>query len=556
MQTNLNIILPRLMDADEFEALLRDICALEWGDPDAQRFGRKGQKQYGVDVYGKLKELQGTYRGVQCKLRTTNSQISETEMEKEVGDAKQFPHQLDKLIIATDAPRDTSTQILVDNISELEIRNGGFRVIIWFWDDITERLAAYPKLLIKYYKSLFKDLTSLPLFERLVELPLHVVVNAYKTTEKWLRVEESLRFRGVQVLNLKGSSANWQTHISGSDLEDGVIFYFDADANDDYERLLIAYVRDLQNQSQQQRIYCPIFAILPAEFIERVIELAKDFLLDLQHITLIEIEHSPNEIADNIFGIIFPYGYRRRGALSTIELLARTRISQASGVLLDIDWQSKLSTEVFPSTDEWKDYFVPALDSIRSQVLSYAEFPRIQFNSQLPIPAAIALGYYFNLRLAKVGVWARALATSDFKRQFWLSDSSAARINLQPDWIQQEDDHNHSAILELSTYVSIHESVQAYTVSSGLQVKKWARLTLEIDGHPLESIEERSAVAFANHVGQFVRQLNSKGVTDIHLFARIPSALAVLVGQRLYACGRIHLYWFENPSYRYAFVLS
>jgi len=81
-------------------------------------------------------------------------------------------------------------------------------------------------------------------------------------------------------------------------------------------------------------------------------------------------------------------------------------------------------------------------------------------------------------------------------------------------------------------------------------------LTLEIDGHQPENIEESLAVAFANRIGQFARQLNGQGITDIHLFARVPSALAVLIGQRLYACGRIHLYWFDNPSYRFAFVLS
>ena len=555
MQTKLSINLPRLADQDEFEGLLRDICALEWRDPDTQKYGRKGQKQYGVDIYGKPSDLVSVYRGVQCKLRTTDNQISVPEIEKEVGDAKQFPHSLDKLIIATDGPRDTNTQIWIDNISEREAENGGFRVVIWFWDDITERLAAYPKLIIKYYKSLLKDLSSLPLLERLVGLPLHVVVNAYETTKKWLSVEEGLRFRGVQVLNLKSSSDYRQTYNSGNDLEDGVICYIDSDANNDHERLLISYVKDLQNQSQRLGMDCPTFAVLPSAYIARFKELAQIFLLDLQSIKLIEIENSTNDIADQIFSAIFPYGYRRRGALNTIEILARTRASRASAVLLDIDWQSKLSTERFPSPNEWEAHISPALRSIRNQILSQAEFPRIQFNSQLPIPAAIALGFYFNLRMAKVGVWARATAVSDFKRQFWLSDAAAAPIDLQPDWILQENTHNHSAILELSTYVSIHDSVQAYTISTGLRAEKWARLTLETDGHTLESIEESSAVAFANHVGQLVRQMNGQGVTDIHLFARIPSALAVLIGQRLYACGRIHLYWFEDPSYRYAIML-
>jgi hypothetical protein len=341
-----------------------------------------------------------------------------------------------------------------------------------------------------------------------------------------------------------------------NDLEDGVIQYFDLDAKDDHERLLMAFVRDLQIQSQRLPSDCPIFAIMPSAFEKKFRELAKAFLLDMQRVQLFRLEDPPNEIADKVFSAIFPYGYRRRGAINTIEILARTRISHASGVLLDIDWQSKLSTELFPSPDEWQDYMIPALKSIRSLILQNAEFPRIQFNPQLPIPAAIALGYYFNLRTAKVGVWARTMAASDFKQQFWLSDAPEVSISSQTDWIKQENSRNHSAILELSTYVFIHDAVRAFAVESGLKAEKWARLTLKVTDHTLPSIGEGSAIAFANRVGQLVRQLNGQGITDIHLFARVPSALAVLIGQRLYACGRIHLYWFENPSYRYAFMLA
>jgi hypothetical protein len=88
-----------------------------------------------------------------------------------------------------------------------------------------------------------------------------------------------------------------------------------------------------------------------------------------------------------------------------------------------------------------------------------------------------------------------------------------------------------------------------------LQVAKWS-VILENEKHRSSNIEEPVAVAFASQVGQLARQLNSQGITDIHLFARIPSALAILIGQKLVACGRIHLYWFDNPSYRYAFTLS
>ncbi|MEM7349019.1 MAG: SAVED domain-containing protein, partial [Chloroflexota bacterium] len=79
---------------------------------------------------------------------------------------------------------------------------------------------------------------------------------------------------------------------------------------------------------------------------------------------------------------------------------------------------------------------------------------------------------------------------------------------------------------------------------------------LEKDGEPIPNIDEGFAVAYANQVGQIIRTLNAQGFVDVHIFARIPASLAILIGQRLVACGRIHLYWFENPRYRFAFTLS
>ena len=90
---------------------------------------------------------------------------------------------------------------------------------------------------------------------------------------------------------------------------------------------------------------------------------------------------------------------------------------------------------------------------------------------------------------------------------------------------------------------------------SGIRADVWVRLGLSEHGDSMIDIDESHAVAYANQVGQLLRFLNEQGVTDIHLFVRVPSALAVLIGQRLHACGRVHLYWFDNPTYRFAFTL-
>ena len=131
MPTRLDTNFARLTDPDEFESMVRDICAREWGDPNTAKYGRSGQKQTGVDVYGQPEGLDGVYRGAQCKLRTTNAPLTEVQIEKEVTEARHFPHKLDTLILVTDAPRDKDTQILVDTMR---------RHIHWHGDDSPDKM--------------------------------------------------------------------------------------------------------------------------------------------------------------------------------------------------------------------------------------------------------------------------------------------------------------------------------------------------------------------------------------------------------------------------------
>lgn len=554
MRTQLNIHLPRLSDENDFESLLRDICALEWNDPNTAFFGRKGQKQYGVDVYGRPSDRPLSYRGVQCKHRATDRQLSEKEIENEVSDGKLFPHVLDRLVIATDAPRDTNTQIIVDKISEREQKAGGFQVSIWFWDDITERLNAYPQLMVRYYQDLYNHLTTSSLLKRLYEIPVHMFFESAFESQISLEIFKNLQFRGVRLL---GPNILSQREIEfEGNLVDGVICSFTTDEAAINESSLYSFLSKLNNYISRLNADTPIFVLLSPENLNQFSYAAGNLGLNISRLFLLMNNQPAMNIADHIFSVVFSHGYKRRGSPKTFNLLVRTHEAHSNGILLDINLQEKLGTDRFPTNDEWETQIVPALRSVHNQIMTQAETPRIQINSQLPLPAAIALGFYFNLRVATVGVWARTIASSEFKRQFWLSDAHTENFHFQPEWFPVKNGDGHHAILEISSYVSIHQSVQTFVDSQNLNITKWGSISLNVDGKSLENIDERMAIAFANSIGQTARQLNSQGILDIHLFARIPSALAVLVGQRLYACGRIHLYWFDNPSYRYAFHLA
>lgn len=542
-----------LTDADEFESLVRDLCALEWGDPDTQRFGRSGQKQFGVDVYGKPVDLDGVYRAAQCKLRSRAHRLEEQEIEPEVCDAKHFPHPLDALIIVTDAPRDAHTQVLIDHICEREVRSGNFRVAVWFWEDITERLAAYPKLMVSYYRDYFASLTTLPVIERLVDVPLQVVFGMLQPSSEASHLQELLKLRGIRILQPSDLSTTLPL-FQPAETPDGLAFQYNPALDGTESPAIQKLASAIQVYTHQVDRNCPIFVVLPARLESQMLKCVESLGGDAQRLTVLATELPCDEIADRVFDRVFDFGYMRRGGLTTIDIAARASPSKPRAALLDLDWYPRLSISRFPDPAEWQEVFTPALEIVARTVVGPGDGTRIQISSRLPLPAAFALGYYLNLRVARVGVWARRSAVSDFKRQLWMSDGKPASSTCRLDWTKQAENGGHTAIVELTTQVSVHKAVELFVRESGLTADAWLGISLSTQDST--DVDESLAVFYANKVGEHIRSLNAQGITDIYLFARMPSALAVLVGQRLQACGRIHLNWFDNPTYRFAFTLE
>lgn len=261
-------------------------------------------------------------------------------------------------------------------------------------------------------------------------------------------------------------------------------------------------------------------------------------------------------MANELFEAFFAFGYQRRGQTSTVNLSVRTRDNRPSEVLLDLDWRYYLGIDRHPSSVEWHKWFTPALNVVRRTLLEQSERLRIQFDCHLPIPVAFALGHCFNIRVADVGVWSRRRdEVSGLNRQFWFSQNQAADIHFEPEWVIRPKISGTVAVVELTTYVSIATAVEEYLNSQGIQPVAHVQLPLQVNGQTVYPVSEALALAYADQVGRLIRRLNESGVTDVYVFGRIPSALAVLIGQQLQACNRIHLHWYQNPGYRYAFSL-
>jgi len=147
--------LPRPKSWDEFEDICVDLLKKVWKDSYIVRYGRSGQKQHGVDIYGFPEHL-GGYKsqkiaGAQCKdIETLTISIIESEVKKAIN----FEPPLTEYLILTTAKRDAALQ---DNI-----RNNryGFRIHIMFWDDISLEISGYDDLLKKHFPHWSKKTTS------------------------------------------------------------------------------------------------------------------------------------------------------------------------------------------------------------------------------------------------------------------------------------------------------------------------------------------------------------------------------------------------------------
>jgi len=81
--------LPRPKSWDEFEDIVAGIYKRFWEDEHTTRNGRSGQRQHGVDIYGRPYNYGGMYVGVQCK-RLDEGKLTKKRIETEIEKADNF----------------------------------------------------------------------------------------------------------------------------------------------------------------------------------------------------------------------------------------------------------------------------------------------------------------------------------------------------------------------------------------------------------------------------------------------------------------------------------
>ncbi len=138
--------LPPPNDPIAFESLCLDLFKELWQDQNAQKNGRSGQPQAGVDVFG---QKAGKWVGVQCKQKDNllRRKITVAELEAEVKKACHFHPLLSEFILAATGPADERVQQRARELTDAHEQEGLFKVSVWSWPKIRHEIYAGKSLL-------------------------------------------------------------------------------------------------------------------------------------------------------------------------------------------------------------------------------------------------------------------------------------------------------------------------------------------------------------------------------------------------------------------------
>ena len=128
-----------LTDENRFEELCLALWKRILNQPATQPNGRRGQRQCGVDIFGRRDESK-SWVAIQCKVRS-GGELSEEDISSDVESAKAFNPRLSEMIFATTARRDQSIQEFARTLTDKNLADGYFSVTVCSWDDIKEEIS-------------------------------------------------------------------------------------------------------------------------------------------------------------------------------------------------------------------------------------------------------------------------------------------------------------------------------------------------------------------------------------------------------------------------------
>lgn len=175
--------IPKPKNWQDLETLCLAIWRKEWNTKSFKMYGRPGQHQDGVDVFGRYDDgLE--FGAIQCKCKEEEKKLTKSIIKAEVDKAKNFKPTIKRYVIATTFDSDTKLDTYVAELCQQNLKAGSFSIELFGWQDI-ERLLELHTDVRDWYLNLTKrreqtcevevvepgDMTLRPVFRRTHYLP-------------------------------------------------------------------------------------------------------------------------------------------------------------------------------------------------------------------------------------------------------------------------------------------------------------------------------------------------------------------------------------------------
>jgi hypothetical protein len=128
----------------DFETFCKRLLRVHWPKSEPQLYGRRGQRQHGVDILDEsgVEPLHAT----QCKFKKPGRLLTEAEIVGEVEKAKTFTPAIGHYFLLTTSERSTDVQRAVVRLNKEHQKHGLFRITLLTWDRIEDILRDNPEL--------------------------------------------------------------------------------------------------------------------------------------------------------------------------------------------------------------------------------------------------------------------------------------------------------------------------------------------------------------------------------------------------------------------------
>lgn len=146
---------PRPKSDDEWEDMVLDAMRIFWNDPNAYRYGRRGQRQNGVDVIGKRDSHIVAAQSKNC------DSLSKRIIKSEIKKTSKLFTPIRELYFVISGYRDNKLQELIHEISIENQKENCFEVFILFFDDVINYLTYNSDLVKKYWQSFFDSVSQI-----------------------------------------------------------------------------------------------------------------------------------------------------------------------------------------------------------------------------------------------------------------------------------------------------------------------------------------------------------------------------------------------------------